>query len=152
MNVSPRVWILLTTALVVAGARAQSPAATIATQPSTPAAPAATPDKPVPFQMAAYVVGLVRPGPNYTTEATPEVLALQAGHMSNIDMLLASGKLAVAGPFVDHAEPNPLAGLFIFRVATIEEARELLVGDPAIAAGRLTVEYIRWLAPSTLRI
>ena len=60
---------------------------------------------------------------------------------------------AAAAPAAE-AEATPgdeakgaLAGIFVFDVPTIEEARALAGDDPAVKAGRLTVEVVPWYGP-----
>lgn len=75
--------------------------------------------------------------------------SLFAGHMKNISRLVKENKLIVAGPF----GKNDLQyrGLFILDVKTIEEARELVNTDPAIAAKIFDVELIPWYGSAALR-
>ncbi len=44
---------------------------------------------------------------------------LQVAHLKNIIHLAEEGKLVVAGPFMDN---QPVRGIFIFNVSSIEEA------------------------------
>lgn len=104
--------------------------------------------KPAPtITMKTYYLGLIRKGPAWTPDETPEVRALQEGHMANIRRLGAEGKLVLAGPFLDGGD---LRGLFLFEVATLEEAKALCETDPAVKAGRLVVEVHPWLGPEGL--
>ncbi len=64
-------------------------------------------------------------------------MQLQMAHLKNIGRLAAEGKLVVAGPFLDD---QPLRGIFIFNVETVEEAKKLTETDPAIKAGSLVLE------------
>jgi uncharacterized protein YciI len=57
------------------------------------------------------------------------------------------GKLVIAGPFMDDTE---VRGLYIFDVATIEEAKALTETDPAVQAGRLTMELHPWYGSAAL--
>ena len=66
---------------------------------------------------------------------------IQEGHMANINKLYEEGKLKVAGPFGDDGDWR---GIFIFDIATKEEAEKILKTDPAIAAGRLNYEIHPW--------
>jgi hypothetical protein len=43
-----------------------------------------------------------------------------------------------------------LRGIFIFDVATRQEAEALAAEDPAVKAGRLKLEFRKWYGPSGL--
>jgi uncharacterized protein YciI len=62
--------------------------------------------------------------------------------MANITKLANSGKLIVAGPFMEDANWR---GIFILNRATKEEAEALVKTDPAIVSGRLTYEVHPWM-------
>ena len=96
-------------------------------------------DKP----MTAYLAFLVR-GEKWTPERTPQTEAIQKAHMDNINRLADMKKLVVAGPFGDN---GTLRGIFVFRVNSIEEARELAATDPAVQAGRLALQIHPWVVP-----
>ena len=101
------------------------------------------------IQMRTYHIGLLKRGPSWTRERSPEVIQVTQGHRKNIDDMLASGKLALAGPVIagpDQAE-DALTGIFIFDVPTKEEAVRLAESDPAVIAGRFTVEIFTWYGP-----
>ena len=53
-------------------------------------------------------------------------------------------KLVVAGPFGDN---GALRGIFVFRVASIDEAKTLAATDPAVQAGRLAIDLHPWMVP-----
>jgi uncharacterized protein YciI len=88
--------------------------------------------------------GFLYRGDKWTPEKTPATEELQRAHIANIVRLAEMKKLVVAGPFGDD---TPLRGIFVFRVATIDEARELAATDPAVQAGRLKVEVHPWMVP-----
>jgi uncharacterized protein len=98
--------------------------------------------------MTTYVVGVIRKGPNWGTGTPSERQRIQDGHMANIRKMADTGKLIAAGPF----ENDQLRGLFIFGVSSTEEARALVNEDPAVVAGRLTVDLYQWYAPAGLRV
>ena len=89
--------------------------------------------------MHQYVFGLIRRGPNWTQDSTPELDQLQRDHLANIARL--------AGPFMDGGD---LRGIFIYNVETTEEAQALVDGDPAVQAGRLAVELHPYYGPDVL--
>jgi len=91
----------------------------------------------------AYLAFLTR-GPNWTPERTPQTEEIQRAHMANINRLAETKKLVVAGPFGDDGN---LRGIFVFKVASLEEAKALAETDPAVQAGRLTLDIHPWLVP-----
>jgi len=96
------------------------------------------------YTMTTYYMGFLKKGPLWTSEATPEVIAIHEGHMANIRRMAALGKLIVAGPFLDDGD---LRGVLVFCTASQEEAEALVAEDPAIMAERFTVEIHPWLMP-----
>lgn len=103
-----------------------------------------------PTEMSEYFVVLLRRGPKWTAEITPEIKKVLEGHFANIKKLTAEGKLTVAGPFFGQEGEGALAGLFIFKVDSIEEAIRLAEQDPGVQAGRFTFEAITWYGPKGL--
>jgi uncharacterized protein YciI len=101
-------------------------------------------------EMSTYYMVFLRRGPAWTAEQTPAVKAIGEGHMKNIQRLADTGKLVIAGPFLEQTGERALAGLFVFRVASADEAKALVETDPAVKAGRFTYEVIPWLGPKTL--
>jgi uncharacterized protein YciI len=108
-------------------------AAEDAAQPA-PAAPA--------FEMVTYYFGLLTRGPNAGTGTSEERQQIQAAHLANIKRLHEAGKILVAGPFADNGEWR---GIFIYKCASLEEAKELAETDPAVKAGRLKIEIHPWM-------
>lgn len=86
--------------------------------------------------MKNYFMVLLKKGPHRNQDSV-EVEKIQKAHMENITKLGKSGKLTIAGPFLDDGD---LRGIFVFDVPTIEEAKKLTETDPAIIAGRLSYE------------
>jgi uncharacterized protein len=95
------------------------------------------------YDMKTYYLGLLRRGPRWTPESTPETARLQEAHMAHIRSMADSGKLVIAGPLLDGGE---LRGVFVFNVGSLEEARALAEADPTVKAGRLAVEVHPWMA------
>jgi uncharacterized protein YciI len=79
----------------------------------------------------AYIAFLVR-GEKWTAERTPQTEEIQKAHLANIGRLAEMKKLVVAGPFGDNGN---LRGIFVFKVASLEEARALTLTDPASVVG-----------------
>ena len=100
-----------------------------------------------PPKMAEYCVGLIYRGPTWSPEVTQKVQELQAAHLANIDRLVESGEMVLAGPFADEGD---MRGLFFYNVGTLEAAQALVESDPAVKAGRLRVELHPWWGSTKL--
>ncbi|MEK6281346.1 MAG: YciI family protein [Acidobacteriota bacterium] len=97
-----------------------------------------------PLKMTTAYVGFLSRGPKWTPEQTPATAELQKAHIANINRLAEMKKLVVAGPFGDQ---GPLRGIFVFKVASLAEAKELADTDPSVKAGRLAIEMHPWIVP-----
>lgn len=95
-------------------------------------------------KMTTAYLGFLTRGAKWTPEKTPATEELQKAHLANISRLAEMKKLVVAGPFGDDTS---LRGIFVFRVASIDEARTLAETDPAVQAGRLAIDMHPWLVP-----
>jgi uncharacterized protein YciI len=122
--------------------------------PKCPVAPAAPTTAVAPsgkLEMRSYFLVLLRRGPAWSAEKSPETKKLFEGHMANIEAMARSGKLLIAGPMdADPADKTAVAGIFLFVVPTKEEVAELMKNDPAIAAGRLSPEILTWYGPANI--
>ena len=96
----------------------------------------APPSKLVQFQMA-----LLKRGPKWTGAQTPETQHILHQHLVNVLALLDSGKAVVAGPFGDDTD---LAGIFVLRASSAEEAKAWVDADPAVKAGLFVGELHPW--------
>jgi uncharacterized protein YciI len=97
--------------------------------------------------MKKYVMAFLKRGPNRAKDAE-EAKKIQAGHMANISRMAQSGKLVVAGPFLDNGD---LRGIYIFNVESVAEAEELTKTDPAIQAGTLVMELHPWYGSAAMQ-
>ncbi|NHA06777.1 hypothetical protein G7092_23440 [Mucilaginibacter sp. HC2] len=88
------------------------------------------------YGMKKYVLAFLKEGPTQLKDSAAR-MQLQMAHLKNIGRLAAEGKLVMAGPFLDD---QPIRGIFIFNVETLEEAKKLTETDPAIKAGTLIME------------
>lgn len=98
------------------------------------------------YGMKQYVIALLKEGPHRLTDSAAR-MKLQMAHLKNIGRLADERKLIVAGPFMDD---QPIKGIFIFNVSTIEEAKKLTETDPAIHAGSLVMELHPWYGSAAL--
>jgi uncharacterized protein YciI len=98
------------------------------------------------YGMRTYVMALLKAGPDrsHDEETAAEI---QRGHMAHINNMAASGALILAGPYIEGGE---LRGIFLFDTDSLEEAEALTAQDPAVQAGRLEMELIRWYGSAAL--
>lgn len=99
-----------------------------------------------PLKMNLVYFGFLKRGPNRKEGDgnNPEVQELQKAHIANIVRLAEMKKLVVAGPFGDDGD---LRGIFVFRVGSLAEAKELAATDPMIKIDRLRLELHPWNVP-----
>jgi uncharacterized protein YciI len=50
---------------------------------------------------ALYYVYLLKKGPTWSPDSTPEITALQEAHLANLERLRQEGKLVLNGPLLD---------------------------------------------------
>lgn len=98
--------------------------------------------------MKTYVLVILKTGPKDAAIKGKDRDAIFAGHMANINRLADDGLLALAGPFGKN--DRTYRGLFIFNVATPEEALKLAETDPAVKAGVFIVEATPWYGSAAL--
>jgi uncharacterized protein len=99
------------------------------------------------YGMSYYVMAFLKAGPNRDQDSVTRA-EIQKGHMENIAYLARQGKLVLAGPFIDDGEYR---GLFLFNVASLEEAKLLTESDPAVKAGRLIMELKPWYGSAAIK-
>ncbi|REH01137.1 YciI family protein [Flavobacterium aquicola] len=97
--------------------------------------------------MKPYVFCILKTGSN-TTATAEEKTNLFKGHMDNIGKLAKEGKLVLAGPFMKN--DRNYRGLYIFNVATVEEAKALVATDPAVKSNLLEAELTPWYGTAAL--
>ena len=98
--------------------------------------------------MKMYVLCILKTGPLDSQIKGKEREYIFAGHFENISLMASAGKLAVAGPFGKN--DKAYRGLYIFNVATIEEAEKLVVLDPAVKAGVFVPDLTLWYGTAAM--
>ncbi len=98
------------------------------------------------YGMKPYVMAFLKKGPNRDLDSA-QAADLQRAHLDNIVKMAEDGTLVVAGPFMDDGD---IRGIYIFNVATLEEAQELTNSDPAVQAGSLIMELHPWYGSAAL--
>lgn len=95
------------------------------------------------FGMKSYVFCILKTGPkDAEIQDAKQRSEIFAGHMANMKRLGDEGKLALAGPFGKNN--RAYRGIFLFNVATIEEAQKLVETDPVITSGMMVAELTPW--------
>jgi len=124
-------------------------------QTPPPAAPRATFDADLARSVGAddmgmrkYVLVVLKTGPN-KVPAGPERDEMFKGHFANMKRLSAEGKLVLAGPFDG---VDGWRGLFIFAVADVEQARQLVATDPVVMRGEMVAEYHSYYGSAALML
>lgn len=100
---------------------------------------AGTPDAAVP--MVDYQFGLLMRGAKADAIPPGQLEEIQKGHMAHIGKMADGGLLVAAGPFEDGGDYR---GIFVFRAASLEQARAMAEQDPAVRAGRLRLDLYPW--------
>ena len=91
--------------------------------------------------MLNYQLAFLLAGANRKADSDTETQRIQEGHMAHIRKMADAGQLVAAGPFL---EENRLRGIFVFKLASLEEAKAVAAQDPAVQAGRLVLDIHSW--------
>lgn len=97
------------------------------------------------MELKTYYLGLLRKGPIWTAQESPELDALQAAHMAHVQHNAESGKAIASGPVDDGSD---IRGITIYRTATLAEAEAIAHSDPGVRVGRFVVELHPWFVPA----
>src|SRR6058998_277019 len=85
------------------------------------------PPKLVQFQMA-----IMKKGPKWDSTTQRDRNLIREQHLGNVISLLNSGKAIIVGPFDDNSD---IAGIFILRASSADDAKAWVESDPAVKAG-----------------
>lgn len=96
--------------------------------------------------MTIYYVFLLKKGPTWSPDTTPEIEALQEAHLANLRRLGEMGKLVLNGPLLDSfATSGEIRGIGVLKTSSLTEAQELISIDPMVRVGRLVFELHTWM-------
>jgi len=96
--------------------------------------------------MTIYYIYLLKKGPTWSPDSTPEISALQEAHLANLKRLSDMGRLVINGPLLDSfATSGEIRGIGALKANSIEEAQELIGTDPMVRVGRLVFELHTWM-------
>jgi uncharacterized protein YciI len=98
------------------------------------------------YGMKHYVMAFLKPGTVVLKDSVQRKQLMQA-HLKNIGLLPKEGKLAIAGPFLDGGN---YAGVYIFNVTNVADAKALVETDPAVKAGVFSFEMHPWYGSAAL--
>lgn len=96
--------------------------------------------------MTIYYLFLLKKGPTWSPDETPETEALQEAHLANMRRLGEMGKLVLNGPLLDSfATRGEIRGVGVLKTDSLAEAQELVSTDPMVQVGRLVFELHAWM-------
>ena len=101
------------------------------------------------LEMTTYYMAFLRRPANAPQLTKEQGEKLQEAHMAHIRKMAETGKLLLAGPFMDD---TALRGICVFKTATMEEAKALAAQDPAVKAGRLVLEWHPWYSAKNIMV
>ena len=98
-----------------------------------------------------YYIYLLRKGPTWSPDETPEIDALQDAHIANMRRLGEMGKLVINGPLLDSfATSGEIRGIGVLKTSSLAEAQELISTDPMVRVGRLVFELHAWMVDKNI--
>lgn len=96
--------------------------------------------------MTVYYIFLLKKGPTWSPDPTPEINMLQQEHLANLKRLAEMGKLVINGPLLDSfATSGEIRGIGALKASSLEEAQGLISTDPMVRVGRLIFELHTWM-------
>lgn len=95
-----------------------------------------------------YYVFLLKKGPTWSPDSTPEISKLQEEHLNNLGRLEKEGKLVLNGPLLDSFQlGGEIRGIGVLKARSFAEAQEWISTDPMVKVGRLIFELHAWMLP-----
>jgi uncharacterized protein len=96
--------------------------------------------------LEAFELALLRRPADARDYPEEQLERIQREHLAYHEKLRQSGEVVTNGPVVGQPDPS-LRGLTFYRTGSVERSRELAEADPAVLAGRLTVDIMTWYCP-----
>jgi uncharacterized protein YciI len=98
------------------------------------------------YVMQQYFIVFLKSGTTRSQDKE-EAASIQEQHLAYLEDLNKKGYICMNGPFGDDGD---IRGATIYRVSSASEAERLASQDPAVKAGRLSIEvHPWWLAQGT---
>jgi uncharacterized protein YciI len=92
-------------------------------------------------KLVQFHMALLKKGPKWDGKLEPQQNPVLKEHVAYFLSLLSSGKAVIGGPFTDRTD---LAGIYILRAPSADEARTWVDADPAVKGGLFTAEMHPW--------
>lgn len=92
-------------------------------------------------KLVQFHMAILKKGPQWDATKEADRMTILKQHLANVIELLNSGKAVIAGPLGSETD---LAGIFVIRAATAEEAKAMVDADPAVKAGLMVGEMHPW--------
>jgi uncharacterized protein len=96
--------------------------------------------------LEAFELVLLRRPASAPDHPEAELERIQRAHLEYYARLREAGQVVTNGPLDGQADPS-LRGLAFCRAGSLEQSRQLAEADPAVQAGRLTVQIMTWYCP-----
>ena len=93
-------------------------------------------------------MALLKRGPKWTGNHTPETEALETSQREYATSLMQSGKAVIVGRLTDDGE---IRGIYVFRAKSAEEAREWAEASPAVKGGHIVAEMHPWWSEDVMK-
>jgi len=93
------------------------------------------------WTMKKHHLALLKSG-TQTEKPGADAQKIHLDHLWHIRRMMDEGKMLAAGPFTKSGD---LRGIFVLNTESMDEAKAWTEADPAVKAGRLTVEIHPWL-------
>jgi uncharacterized protein YciI len=98
------------------------------------------------MDMLVYYLYLLKKGPTWSPDSTPEIDALQEAHLANLRRLREEGKLVLNGPLLDSFQlSGEIRGIGVLKASSLAQAQEWISTDPMVKVGRLVFELHAWM-------
>lgn len=102
------------------------------------------------MDLEAFELVLLRRPQDAPPYADDVLERIQQEHLAYHTMLREGGQVVTNGPVSDQPDLS-LRGLTFYRTGSLARSRQLAEADPAVRAGRLTVEIMTWYCqPGTM--
>jgi uncharacterized protein YciI len=96
------------------------------------------------MDLESFELVVLRRPPDARPYDEPTLERIQREHLAYLASLRDAGYIVTNGPVLDQPDES-VRGLAFYRTGSLQEARRLAEADPAVRAGRLTVEIMTWV-------